>query len=716
MQCDNCQGWVHQICGLFNKGRNDEDMPYQCPACLRAGLQNQKRTPIATRPQSMLEAKELPSCNLSQHLESHLLKAVAAERSARAARQGVPPESIQGAEGLTVRVVNNVDKVQEVKANFHDAFKTDGFPASLPYRQKVILLFQRIDGVDVCLYCVYTQEYGDSCPAPNTRWVYLAYIDSVKYFTPEQTVEAPKGSSVVTCALRTLVYHELLLAYLDYVKARGFTSMFIWACPPLQGDDYILYCHPNRQKTPRSDRLREWYHTLLRTAKERGTVTYVSNLFDTFFPGGKDHRLPKASAAHMPYLEGDYWPGEAENLLINIAEEHRQAGKRAKGSGGAAVAKPAFAPRSKGSAKGKRSAVAGSVDEALLGKLGEVVQGMKDDFMVVHFRESCSYCRKYLSDEARYRHPNPPQRIVRQERTFEGISLETPGSNAKAVLSMSRFQLCSDCHRTALQALSQPGSANGQGALPIGIQPEDLVEDHVEVIPATTDSGNPDMESEFFDTRQAFLSLCQGNHYQFDTMRRAKHSSMMVLYHLHNPQAPAFSCTCNTCGQEVAPGEGWRCTVCTDFDLCSTCASKGTALHPHRLMQHARKIDETRQRITEDERRDRAAQLQRTMRLLVHASGCRDKKCVSSNCHKIKELYEHSRTCSVKVLGGCAKCRRMWALLQLHAKGCNEAKCPVPRCLDLRAMRRKQAKRQDEQRRTAYKAMLRNQNGTPTPN
>jgi hypothetical protein len=32
VQCDSCEGWVHQICGLFNKGRNDEDMPYQvCP-------------------------------------------------------------------------------------------------------------------------------------------------------------------------------------------------------------------------------------------------------------------------------------------------------------------------------------------------------------------------------------------------------------------------------------------------------------------------------------------------------------------------------------------------------------------------------------------------------------------------------------------------------------------------------------------------------------
>lgn len=37
VQCDVCDCWVHQICGLFNKGRNKEETPYVCPMCLLAG-------------------------------------------------------------------------------------------------------------------------------------------------------------------------------------------------------------------------------------------------------------------------------------------------------------------------------------------------------------------------------------------------------------------------------------------------------------------------------------------------------------------------------------------------------------------------------------------------------------------------------------------------------------------------------------------------------
>ena len=51
----------------------------------------------------------------------------------------------------------------------------------------------------------------------------------------------------------------------------------------------------------------------------------------------------------------------------------------------------------------------------------------------------------------------------------------------------------------------------------------------------------------------------------------------------------------------------------------------------------------------------------------------------------------------------------MWALLQLHAKQCQETSCPVPRCRELREMRRRQVARQEGQRRTAYQAMLRQQ-------
>lgn len=41
-----------------------------------------------------------------------------------------------------------------------------------------------------------------------------------------------------------------------------------------------------------------------------------------------------------------------------------------------------------------------------MAKLGETIQGMKEDFIVVHLQEPCSFCRTYISDADRSSPPS----------------------------------------------------------------------------------------------------------------------------------------------------------------------------------------------------------------------------------------------------------------------------------------------------------------------
>ncbi len=184
------------------------------------------------------------------------------------------------APSISVRIISSVHGSCEVPSVVRRIFRTssnesnsgDGeLPTKIPYRSKAICMFQELDGVDVCIFTMYVQEYGagEAVPENNRRKVYIAYLDSIEYFRPR--------------VARTEVYHEILISYLDWSRRRGFTHAHIWSCPPQRGNNFIFWCHPAHQRTPTRERLVDWYQAMLKKCKRIGIATSISNLHSVYF-------------------------------------------------------------------------------------------------------------------------------------------------------------------------------------------------------------------------------------------------------------------------------------------------------------------------------------------------------------------------------------------------------------------------------------------------
>lgn len=71
---------------------------------------------------------------------------------------------------------------------------------------------------------------------------------------------------------------------------------------------------------------------------------------------------------------------------------------------------------------------------------------------------------------------------------------------------------------------------------------------------------DPMITCDLMDGRDAFLTMARDKHQEFSSLRRAKYSTLAMLYEIHNQGRDNFVYTCNHCKAHVETR--WHCTVC----------------------------------------------------------------------------------------------------------------------------------------------------------
>ncbi|KAA3680711.1 E1A/CREB-binding protein [Paragonimus westermani] len=206
-------------------------------------------------------------------------------------------------------------------------------------------------------------------------------------------------------------------------------------------------------------------------------------------------------------------------------------------------------------------------------------------------------------------------------------------------------------------------------------------------LPPTSDPDQT-IHSELMDSRDAFLQMARERHLEFSSLRRAKYSTMILLYELHMEIRQSFMYNCNVCGTQIETR--WHCNDCEEYDLCSRCYK--TENHPHPMVKYGLGIDEDSGANEETSDRpaganstvDRRSSIERCIKSLLHACQCRDANCRMQTCTQMKRVLCHTRNCVKKATNSCLLCRQLLSLLWHHARCCDESKCPVPFCLNIK--------------------------------
>lgn len=560
--CARCNRPMHQVCALYSPLLAKNGTGFVCCECAPCTLGN-------FQVKRVRQLTSLKHSAMGSYLEKRVKTLVRAHLTKQGAKE---MDSI--VDSLTLRVVASSSRrthleprverwIQAQQTSIGRTFEKRHFD----HISKTLLIFQTIDGVDVLLFVLYTQEYGDSCAEPNRNKVYISYLDSISYMKPR--------------SIRSVVYQQTMMGYIAWVRARGFRKMYIWACPPKKEDAYIIYCHPKWQRTPSAERLRKWYGRIIEGCQREGTVLGSTNMYDAhlsvFKPlvntrssrkstgrtagslrpmeyvqqmqgsvmrnrpmpvvssradrEGLDRNIDTGKSIinpveDMPYFYGDYLPNEVESVLASLSR--------------------------------LRSKVCQS--DELVSRWWEAVWGSSAKARLV--KQAVNNYNIHNPDSAELDHvcelfgkPVPPlhwkfEPTVSIEEADVRASNLSPNQRNEWLMRKLAASIKPMRENFLVLDLAQETEGVRSGASPSRSQPgmeapsvfepfegEEMlpaINAPLQELQATTKDPDELLPAGIFDTRLFFLDFCQANHLQFDELRRAKHSSLMLLFALQS--------------------------------------------------------------------------------------------------------------------------------------------------------------------------------------
>ncbi|KAF1764066.1 hypothetical protein GCK72_004012 [Caenorhabditis remanei] len=236
LKCSKCQEKWHKTCALFF---NPDASKFVCMEC--GGGRSDLKTIIDTKEHA--HAAAFMTEKLNELLRSRIGITVARKDKIRVC--GLSEEKSIWTKALVPAIVE-----AEFKKKYSGKFK---------YVKRAFHVFQRIDGVDVILCSLYTQE-----TPMGKRWM-IDYFDSLPYFKVYDNLKSGE------------FHQEVFHAYIEYMSSINYLNGHIWSAPPKPGDDFCFNIHPSAMKYLDRNGLIAWYQRILKTGRNLGIIKEYRN-------------------------------------------------------------------------------------------------------------------------------------------------------------------------------------------------------------------------------------------------------------------------------------------------------------------------------------------------------------------------------------------------------------------------------------------------------